>query len=226
MSRSSSAPVSRSEPKISVHSLKGRFEVTSGRRLLVALGEDLEQQLGPGLRQRHVAEFVHDQEILLGELLLDAQETLVVPGLEQFVHQRGEGGEAHPIPFLTGRQPQRQRTVRLAGAGVAQRQHVLSPIEILRAGQLEHEALFTDGIAVGSRRSRRLFSSRELGGLRPAATSVALVAQRSRSSSLTEAQPQVLPLNESSPSWAQVPVYQLCRIRVKKVGEAQGLETG
>ena len=29
VSRSSSAPVSRSDPKISVHSLKGRFEVTS-----------------------------------------------------------------------------------------------------------------------------------------------------------------------------------------------------
>ena len=29
MRRSSKAPVSRSEPKISVHSLQGRFEVTS-----------------------------------------------------------------------------------------------------------------------------------------------------------------------------------------------------
>ena len=48
-------------------------------RLLVALGEDLEQQLGGGLRQRDVAELVDDQQILLGELLLQAQQALVVP---------------------------------------------------------------------------------------------------------------------------------------------------
>ena len=164
VSRSSSAPVSRSEPKISVHSLKGRFEAHQRRRLLVALGEDLEQQLGAGLRQRHVAELVHDQEVLFRELLLKTQQALVVPGLEEFVHQRGGGGEAHPIAFLTGREPQREREMRLAGAGVAQRQDVLSPVEIFRAGQLEHQALV-------HRRDRaelegfETLQDRELGGL-------------------------------------------------------------
>ena len=93
------------------------------------------------VRQRDVAELVDDQQILLGELLLQAQQALVVPGLEQVVHQRGGGGEADPIALLTGREPQREREMRLARAGVAQRQHVLSAVEILRAGQLQHEAL-------------------------------------------------------------------------------------
>jgi hypothetical protein len=40
---------------------------------LVALAEDLEQQLGPSRRERHIAEFVDDQELLAGELTLKAQ---------------------------------------------------------------------------------------------------------------------------------------------------------
>jgi hypothetical protein len=40
---------------------------------LVALAEDLEQQLGPSRRERHIAEFVDDQQLVAGELTLKAQ---------------------------------------------------------------------------------------------------------------------------------------------------------
>jgi hypothetical protein len=39
----------------------------------VALAEDLEQQLGPSRRERHIAEFVDDQQLVAGELTLKAQ---------------------------------------------------------------------------------------------------------------------------------------------------------
>ena len=70
--RSSSAPVSRSEPKISVHSSKGRLLVIERRGALVALADGLEEQLGAGLRQRHIAQFVDDQQFVGGHLLLEA----------------------------------------------------------------------------------------------------------------------------------------------------------
>ena len=38
-----------------------------GRAAFVALAEHLEQQLGAGLRQRHVAEFVDHQELVGGK---------------------------------------------------------------------------------------------------------------------------------------------------------------
>jgi len=38
----------------------------------VTLAEDLEQQLGAGLRQRHVSEFVDDQQFVGGVLALQA----------------------------------------------------------------------------------------------------------------------------------------------------------
>jgi len=43
---------------------------------LVALAEDLEQQLGPGWRQRHVAEFVDDQDLVACELTLEPREPM------------------------------------------------------------------------------------------------------------------------------------------------------
>ena len=39
----------------------------------VALAEDLEKQLGPSRRERHIAEFIDDQQLLTGELTLKAQ---------------------------------------------------------------------------------------------------------------------------------------------------------
>ncbi len=53
-----------------------------GRAALVALAEDLKQQLSPGLRQRHVAEFVDHQELVAGELALQPQQPLLVASLD------------------------------------------------------------------------------------------------------------------------------------------------
>ena len=40
------------------------------------LAEDFEQQLGAGLRERHEAEFVDDQKVILCQLLLQAQQAV------------------------------------------------------------------------------------------------------------------------------------------------------
>jgi hypothetical protein len=43
-----------------------------GRTPFVTLAEDLEHQLGAGLRQRHVSEFVDDQQLVGGVLTLQS----------------------------------------------------------------------------------------------------------------------------------------------------------
>ena len=52
---------------------------------LITLGDDLEQQLGTGLRERDEAQFVDDEKIIRGEALLQALEPAVVDRLDQFV---------------------------------------------------------------------------------------------------------------------------------------------
>jgi hypothetical protein len=50
---------------------------------------------------------------------LEAEQLLLVAGLDQFVDQGGRGGEAHAMAVLAGCQAEGQRDMGLAGAGVA-----------------------------------------------------------------------------------------------------------
>ncbi len=59
-----------------------------------ARADHLEQQLGTGLGERHEAEFVDYEEPVFRQLLLEAQQALLVPGLHHRVDQGGGGGKA------------------------------------------------------------------------------------------------------------------------------------
>src|SRR6266851_8733043 len=132
VSRSSSAPVSRSEANTLVHSSNGRLLVTMAA--LVALAEHFEQQFGAGLGERHVAEFVDHQQLVAGKLALQPQQSLFVARLDQLVDHGSRCGEADRQAFLAGCQPEAERHVTLPGAAVADRDHILPPQHILRAG--------------------------------------------------------------------------------------------
>ena len=80
-----------------------------GRAAFVALTEHLKQQLGAGLRERHIAEFINDQQLVAGQLALQAAQSLLVPGLDQLVDQGRGGGEANRQPLLARRQAEPKR---------------------------------------------------------------------------------------------------------------------
>ena len=54
--------------------LEGQVAGHQRRAAFVALAEDLEEQLGAGLGQRHEAQFIDDQQFVAGDLLLKAQQ--------------------------------------------------------------------------------------------------------------------------------------------------------
>ena len=93
---------------------------------LVALREDLEQQFGPGRRQRHVAEFINDQQLITGKLALNPKQPLLVTSLKEFVDQRRRRDEADRKPLLAGSEPKAECDVAFAGARVADRDDVLA----------------------------------------------------------------------------------------------------
>ena len=80
------------------------------------MAEHLEQKFGAGLRERHEAELVDDQQLVIGQLLLEAQQALLVPGLHQLVDQSRRRDEAHGEAFLAGGQTETKGDVGLAGA--------------------------------------------------------------------------------------------------------------
>ena len=65
--------------------VEGQVGGDEDRSSLVALAEDLEQQLCAGLGQRDEAEFVDDEELEAGELLLEIEQASLVFGLYQLI---------------------------------------------------------------------------------------------------------------------------------------------
>ncbi len=99
-----------------------------------------------------------------GELLLEAEQALLIARLHELVDEGGGGGEADAETLLTSGQPETESDVGLAGAAVAERDDVLAALDVFAAGKLEHEGLVErgDGLeveaveALGHREARRL----------------------------------------------------------------------
>ena len=120
------------------------------RAPLVALAEDFEQQLGAGLRERHEAEFVDDQKVILCQLLLQAQQAFFIPGLHQFMNQGSGREEADGEPLLAGRQTETEGDMGLAGSAVAERDDILTTLDVFASRQLQNQHLVErcDGLEV------------------------------------------------------------------------------
>ena len=82
----------------------------------MTLAEDLEEQFRASLRQRHIAEFVDDEQLDGGELRLEPEQTLFVARLHQLMHEAGGRGEGDGQPTLASGEAKRQADMRLARA--------------------------------------------------------------------------------------------------------------
>ena len=116
--------------------VEGQVGGDQDRTSLVALAEDLEEELSAGLGEWYEAQLVDDEQLESGQSLLEVEQSSLIPGLDQLVDQRGGGGEADRQPPLAGGESQAERDMSLAGAAVAYGDDVLSPVYVLAACQL------------------------------------------------------------------------------------------
>mgnify|MGYP002386131676 FL=1 len=121
--------------------LEGQVRGDDGRAALIALREDLEQELGAGRRERHIAELVDDQQLDRLQLALEPEQALLVAGLEELADQGGRRGEGDGEALLARGQPERESDMGFARATVAQRDDVLPAQDVAAARQLQHEHL-------------------------------------------------------------------------------------
>ena len=103
----------------------------------MALAEDLEQQFRSGLRQRHIAQFINDQQLCRDEVLLQSQKPALVTRLLELVNQTGGGSEGNREPPLTGSKTQGQGNMGLPRAAVAENDDVVAGDNKLAARQLQ-----------------------------------------------------------------------------------------
>src|SRR5450759_3944651 len=63
--------------------LEWKVRGDDGRATFVALAEHLEQELGAGRRERHIAQFIDDQELYRGQVALQLQQPPLIAGLHE-----------------------------------------------------------------------------------------------------------------------------------------------
>src|SRR5664280_594779 len=78
----------------------------------------LTQQLGPGRRQRHISEFVDDEQLHGLHVTLELEQAPLVACFHQLIDECGGGREQHRAASLAGCQAQRECDMRLASAAV------------------------------------------------------------------------------------------------------------
>ena len=83
---------------------------------LVALADEAEQQVGTGLVEWNVAQFVADDDVKAGELVELASQPALLLRFDEQRDQLGRGHEPHPVVVLAAGHPQGDGQVRLAGA--------------------------------------------------------------------------------------------------------------
>ena len=79
----------------------------------MTLAEYFKQKLRAGLRERHITEFVDDEQFDGGELRLEFQETPLVARLHQLMNEAGRREEGDREAALAGGQAERQTDMRL-----------------------------------------------------------------------------------------------------------------
>jgi len=86
------------------------------------LGDDLEEQFGGHFCQRHITEFIDNDQFNAGPTGQHAAQALFPLRFDQLVDQRGGGGEAHSPPLTAGGDGQAGSEMTFASAGVPDQQ--------------------------------------------------------------------------------------------------------
>ena len=105
----------------------------------VALAEHLEEQLGADRRERHVAQFIDDQQLDRVEMLLQRPQTAFVARFHEFMHEGRSRREGDAVALLAGGEPQCQGDMGLAGAGGSKGDFVVPLLDPFAACQLQNQ---------------------------------------------------------------------------------------
>ena len=115
---------------------EGEVGGDDGRAALVAVGEDVEEQLAAGAVEGHEAELVADQEVGPLKPLLEAAQLPLVAGLDQVADEVGGLAGPDPAAALRGLDAQRDREMRLAGADGSDQDYIVAAVDVVAGRQL------------------------------------------------------------------------------------------
>ena len=95
---------------------EGEIRGDDGRSPLVAVGEEIEEQLAADAVERDEAELVDDEDVDTQEPLLQPRERAGIAGFEELLHQIGRSGKQDAAFLFRRLHAERNRQMRFAGA--------------------------------------------------------------------------------------------------------------
>ena len=126
--------------------LEGLVRCNDDGALLVALGDELEEELGCLASEREIAEFIDDEEVGTAQLIEESRQAARDLGSRQLGGELLGGVEQHPFACLGRLQTQGDRQVGLAHTGCADQEDVLGSRKKLQCCQFADQFLIDLGL--------------------------------------------------------------------------------
>jgi len=115
---------------------KGQIGGHHGAAPLVAIGDEVEEQLAAGAIEGHEAEFVDDEQLDPVHPSVEPRELALIACLDHRADEIGSASEEHAATQLRGLDPERDGKMRFAGADRAGKDEILGARDPLAAGEL------------------------------------------------------------------------------------------
>jgi len=114
--------------------------------MLIGAADDLKEQLGPGLGERDVSQFIDDQEMKSLELFVQSLKPFFLSALHELSDQVGGCIESNVSSLGTRRKRQGTDQMRFTGSRVPDEQHVFSLIEVFSSQELSNQWFIDRGL--------------------------------------------------------------------------------
>jgi len=115
---------------------------------LVGPANHLEKELGAYLGEGDITQLIDDQQLEPLKLFVKALEASFLAAFHQLGDQGGGGVESHPMPLGAGGKGHGAAQMGLAGAGVADQEHVFLLGDVLAPHQLPDQGLVEGGLGL------------------------------------------------------------------------------
>ena len=152
--------------KVWPHSLNGRVGGDRDRGPLVALGQDLEEELGTPPVEVEVAELVETEQVQAPVAADHLGQLPLVLGLDELVDEGCRGHVADPQAALAGGDPETDEQVRLAGPAVAEQDDGLARADPVAGRERREVPGAIEGVAPRSNSARRLIRGNRASAIR------------------------------------------------------------
>ena len=125
---------------------KGQIGRNNKAGAFIGSRDHIEEQFGPGFGERHIPQFIEDQQVVPLQLLEHPLELTFFAGLQESGYQAGDGKEPDLSALAAGGEGQCTGQMGLSRAAVAHQQDIFMSVHVFAGHQLSNQGLVNGGL--------------------------------------------------------------------------------